>query len=146
MCEVGQGLGGALGPSSCTASYLGSYDSNFITSTHFFALNWCHRYAPHSLLHLCVYVYVHTCVCICGAFSSSIDNFYGCTSKMATAQLPSIMSIWCMGSLPTLSTPRVEVKIAHLWGTPHPLPVISLQLPFLFHRHRGRSATPLSWP
>ena len=90
-------------------------------------------------VHMCT----HVCVCVCGMFSSSIDIFYGCTSQMTIAQLPSMMSIWPMGNLPW--APQIEVEIAYLQGIPDPLPVISLQLPFLLQRHRGRSAIPLSW-
>ena len=55
VCTEGQRLGGAMGSSHCTDSYLGSYNARFITSTQFFALNCCHWYVPHSLLHLCIY-------------------------------------------------------------------------------------------
>ena len=92
---------------------------------------------------ICAYTCMYVCVCVCGVFSSSIDIFYGCTSQMTIAQLPPMMSIWPMGNLPW--APQIEVEISYPQGIPDPLPVISLQLPFLLQRHRGRSAIPLSW-
>ena len=53
----------------------------------------------------CICAHMHVCACVCGVFSSSIDIFYGCTSQMTIAQLPSMMSIWPMGNLLILSTP-----------------------------------------
>lgn len=104
---------------------------------------------PQPLAPVCICVCAHTCVYLCVVFSSSTDIFYGCTNKIA--QLPSIMSIWCMGNVPTLSTPKVEVKIT--CGAPHTLCLSSLssflfssigtgvdqQLPFLGHNSTTES-------